>query len=509
MLIQTEQANFFAQTHRKTTTLDRNLINLLNNDQKKALLKLENLFELDKIKLNEIVNRFLIEFQLGLENSVENQAKNLQQNAKTQDTDYLIPMLPTFIHDVPHGNEKGTFLALDLGGTNLRICQVNLNGDKTFEIKSDKYLLTSQIKTGTAEALFDYIAECVQKFLIDLNQPNPLSNNQEKLCLGFTFSFPVLQTALDQGALLGWTKGFSASNAIGVDVVQLLQRALDKKSIPVVCNALVNDTVGTLMARAYQSGSALVGVIFGTGTNGAYVEDIARIKKLPKSLRDSSKKSPKMIINTEWGAFDNYRNILPFTKYDNQVDRRSINPRRQAFEKMVSGMYLGELTRAVLLDLIDEGLLFEGHSTEKFNQHYGFDTAVLSAIDGLGVEKRTEEIMRTRFGIERGETTDWVMIESVCELIGVRAARLAAAAIAAVIRQTQADKKTDSRISIGADGSVILKYEKFKGRMIEGLSDLFDEDVLKRIDVDEAHDGSGVGAALCALQAKKQQNMSD
>jgi len=67
------------------------------------------------------------------------------------------------------------------------------------------------------------------------------------------------------------------------------------------CSALVNDTVGTLLSRAYQSGAAVIGAIFGTGTNGAYLERMAAITKpLPEKLDFEH-----MILNTEWGAFDN------------------------------------------------------------------------------------------------------------------------------------------------------------------------------------------------------------
>lgn len=34
------------------------------------------------------------------------------------------------------------------------------------------------------------------------------------------------------------------------------------------------------------------------------------------------------------GAFDNERKVMPFTIFDNRVDRISINPRKQAFEKV-------------------------------------------------------------------------------------------------------------------------------------------------------------------------------
>ena len=49
------------------------------------------------------------------------------------------------------------------------------------------------------------------------------------------------QTALDRGTLLTWTKGFSAKNAVGNDVVKLLQDAFDRKHLHVKCTALMND----------------------------------------------------------------------------------------------------------------------------------------------------------------------------------------------------------------------------------------------------------------------------
>ncbi|WAQ93260.1 hypothetical protein PtA15_18A318 [Puccinia triticina] len=533
------------------TQLDPETSNRLSARQLAALALLQDQFDVDKDKLQVIVDQFQNEFKIGLEhvlhiNTTTSNPPNQQQQQENENNDQsaaqtqqqpnsrsiksnstkkssqvTLPMLPTFIHNVPNGEEKGLFLALDLGGTNLRVCEVRLNGDKTFSIKSDKYLLSDEIKTGTAEELFDYIADCVKAFLLQLGH---VLSDDEKLHLGFTFSFPVIQSALAEGKLMDWTKGFKASGAVGFDIVKLLQDALEKKKVPVHCNALVNDTTGTLMARAYQSGSALVGAIFGTGTNAAYVERLSAVKKLTGHQSPTFQKADKMIINTEWGAFDNSRNVLPVTKYDNKLDRESINPRKQAFEKMVSGMYLGELTRNVLMDMIDEGVLFEGYSTEKLNRHYGFDTALMSQIDGGGVLslsgkgreehlRKIEDVIRGQFGlVDRaiGTAADWIVIKRVCEIVATRAARLSAAAIATVIKQTEADSSSslanDQKISIGVDGSLIERYENFIDRLKRGLRDLFDDQVYRKIEIELAKDGSGVGAALCALQAKKQED---
>jgi hexokinase len=47
-------------------------------------------------------------------------------------------------------------------------------------------------------------------------------------------------------------------------------------------------------------------------------------------------------------------------------------------------MYLGEITRNVLLSLVDAApkpILFAGKSTKQLNTHYGFDTAIMSAVE--------------------------------------------------------------------------------------------------------------------------------
>ena len=83
----------------------------------------------------------------------------------------------------------------------------------------------------------DYMATSVGNFITE----NTNVSEEECLHLGLTFSFPVEQTALASGTLLTWTKGFSATGAIGEDIVQLLQDAFHRNGVRVKCVALVND----------------------------------------------------------------------------------------------------------------------------------------------------------------------------------------------------------------------------------------------------------------------------
>lgn len=60
-----------------------------------------------------------------------------------------------------------------------------------------------------------------------------------------------------------------------------------------------------------------MGVILGTGTNAAYVESASKIPKLPTAMTGGVS---EMIVNIEWGAFDNEKVVLPVTKYDLMLD---------------------------------------------------------------------------------------------------------------------------------------------------------------------------------------------
>lgn len=113
------------------------------------------------------------------------------------------PMIPSYIQEIPNGTEKGTFLALDLGGTNLRVCEVTLLGESKWTMKQQKYKVSDSLKMGDVSQLFDYIAGSVDHFLTEIGTD---ASEDEKLHLGFTFSFPVLQTALAAGTLINWTK---------------------------------------------------------------------------------------------------------------------------------------------------------------------------------------------------------------------------------------------------------------------------------------------------------------
>jgi hexokinase len=410
-------------------------------------------------------------------------------------------MIPTWCMAFPDGYETGSYLALDMGGTNLRVCEVTLTEEKgEFEIIQSKYRMPEELKTGTADELWGYVADCLQQF-IEYHHEN---EQLEHLPLGFTFSYPVSQDAIDHGVLQRWTKGFDIQGVEGEDVVPQFQKALEERNLPIKLVALVNDTTGTMIASAYTDTDMKIGCIFGTGCNAAYMEECGAIPKL-----ESLNLDPKlpMAINCEWGAFDNEHKILPRTPYDVIIDKESPRPGQQSFEKMIAGLYLGELFRLVLVDLHKghECTMFEGQDVSKLSKSYSLDAGFLAAIEEDRFENLTdtEDLFQTKLGITC-KKPELELIRRLAELIGTRAARLTACGVAAICKHKKWDK-----VHVGADGSVFTKYPHFKVRQAQAMKEILDWPAKfgkgrgDPVEVLPAEDGSGVGAALIAALTVK------
>jgi hexokinase len=172
---------------------------------------------------------------------------------------------------------------------------------------------------------------------------------------------------------------------------------------------------------------------------------------------------------------------------------------------MIAGMYLGEITRNILLNLIDRRLLFEGNISADLNQMWTFETAYMSTIeaDSSATLHATRKILESTLNFPSTTMNDRQIVKVIVELVGKRAARLSAAAIAGILEHTGAWKQ---KAAIGIDGSLFEYYPSFNTDIMDGLEEVFGPIVRQNVSIGLAQDGSGVGAALCALLAAKHSN---
>lgn len=202
------------------------------------------------------------------------------------------------------GEEKGSFYAIDLGGTNFRLMHCEL-GEKQSEVKVEERVevqVPDYKKKGSCSQLFEFIALSLQEFVAKF----PSSGGSQVRCargkntiafqwlhrywsrtdltfvqrwfkrnnavlpimcegksntgynrklidlcsfkvkVGFCFSFPIRKTAPNCGILLAWTKGYDYTDGVGEDVVQLLQSSFHSIGLDARIYVIMNDSVGVL-----------------------------------------------------------------------------------------------------------------------------------------------------------------------------------------------------------------------------------------------------------------------
>ena len=398
-----------------------------------------------------------------------------------------LKMLPTYA-DNPTGRERGSVLALDLGGTNVRILRIGLTGDgRAPSLESDKYKLEPEHLVSDAAVLFGAIARFIGRFLSRRGLTDPFD-------MGFTFSFPIRQLGIDRGELIVWTKGWSAAGVVDHDVVALLNRALAREGLERVrVVSLNNDTTGTQVARAYFDSSCDAGCILGTGTNVCYRETTAAVGKPLGAYAGEA-----MIVNMESG---NFNRDLPRNRFDTMLDGMSDNPGEQGEEKMVSGKYLGELVRLVVADLAAAGRLYGGRTPALFSEPGLFTSEHVCAIksDGSAGAEAVRSLL-AGLGASGTGAEEAGAIRRVGWIVSARASRIAAAVLAATI--SKGDPALDRPHTVAVDGSVFEKHPGFKEEMEKTFLELWPERG-DRIRLALTHDGSGLGAAIIAASTAR------
>lgn len=125
-------------------------------------------------------------------------------------------------------------------------------------------------------------------------------------------------------------------------------------------------------------------------------------------------------------------------------------------------MYLGEITRNLLLSLIDSAppILFNGFSTPVLNSQYGFDTAYMSDIEGAASLEEIKSVLVKCLGFTSDAYSDQdaEIVRWACDQVATRAAKLSGCAVAAVLVQTGHARlggglsKDNSKLAVGVDG---------------------------------------------------------
>jgi hexokinase len=120
---------------------------------------------------------------------------------KLQSSD--ICMLPSYNDKLPSGQEKGTYLALDVGGSTFRIALVELHGRepgaRNMQIVIMKsYKIDEKVRQRSGNDFFEWMAEKIQQALADPHLQK--STSTQSFPMGLAWSFPVKYVSLQSSS---------------------------------------------------------------------------------------------------------------------------------------------------------------------------------------------------------------------------------------------------------------------------------------------------------------------
>ncbi|KAI9370481.1 hypothetical protein BJX61DRAFT_87982 [Aspergillus egyptiacus] len=448
-----------------------------------------------------------------------------------------ICMLPSYNHALPSGKEEGTFLALDVGGSTMRVALIQLRGQGKMEILHvSSSVIDAQVKLLAGTLFFDWMAERIDSMLSEVGEN--YGREGVPLSMGLSWSFPIEQTSISSGLVIHMGKGFLCSmGTVGQELGALIVQSCQKRNLNVKVDAIVNDSSATLLSRAYVDPATRMSLILGTGTNVAihfpvHAIGINKFGTRPQGWFDYAK---HVIINSEMSMFGG--GVLPMTRWDDILNRTHLRPDYQPLEYMTTGRYLGEIVRLIIVEAVEAANLFGGELPRSMRDAYSLDTSIVAFI-----EADTSPFLTASAALLKKEhdftsppsPDDLQFLLRVCRTVSKRAAGYLASAIHSMwclrneaefpdvppspflVKEPREVTVTESGInpeslSIACDGSVINKYPGFRDRCQTYLNQLAREtnsskgipisDAEPRIRLELAPESAIFGAAVAVAVA--------
>lgn len=408
-----------------------------------------------------------------------------------------ICMLPSYNHALPSGLEEGTFLALDVGGSTMRVALIELRGKGKMEVlRVSSSPIDNEVKLLEGTSFFDWMGGKIEEMLRDVG--TSYGREDVPLSMGLSWSFPIEQTSISSGNVIHMGKGFLCSmGTVGQELGALIVQSCQKRNLNVRVDAIVNDSSATLLSRAYVDPATRMSLILGTGTNVAihfpvHAIGLSKFGTRPAGWFDYAK---HVIINSEMSMFGG--GVLPMTRWDDILNRTHLRPDYQPLEYMATGRYLGEIVRLIIVEAVEAAQLFGGELPHSMRDAYSFDTSIVAFIeaDSSPFLSASASLLQKEHTFSSSPSPeDLQFLLRVCRTVSKRAAGYLATAIHSMwsLRNEAESPATSPSpsskepvvmetggnpdcLSIACDGSVINKYPGFRDRCQSYLNQLTHE----------------------------------
>ncbi|KAK9466130.1 hypothetical protein V1512DRAFT_263944 [Lipomyces arxii] len=389
-------------------------------------------------------------------------------------------MLPSYIYKYPTGSETGVFVALDVGGSTLRIAVVKFDPAvvlKRVILYSTAEMIDFAVRNLDGRSFFLWIASQLHSVVYVAYANNWLSE-QDRILVGLTWSFPLDQISVTTGIIRPMGKGFSqiSNDIVGWDLQTVLTRACKDSGLEIDLLAVINDSAATVLSAMQQDQRCKIGLIVGTGVNAGVRVPVTLVdeEKLSRYSQRDLEDCVEFIMDTELSMFG--ADILPRTRWDEELDAKNENPGFQPFELMVSGRYISEIARYIIRDTI---LCFRSTSATpaKLDKEWGLDSLTMSAVEReIDIQFARQQFLAKhpcKHGRQSLTIEEMKFIKATFYAVSSRAAAVVAAGILALAETVLPPPTTPSdseEIMVAVTGSIMEKYFGFKQRVQEFLS---------------------------------------
>ncbi|GFP78856.1 probable hexokinase-like 2 protein [Phtheirospermum japonicum] len=403
---------------------------------------------------------------------------------------------PLIWHD---SEEKGTFYGINLRGTDIVIVRARLEGknESVSELRRQQLQIPSSIMANAASTkeLCNFAALELAKF-ISLHSETDSDKSSKGRTLGFTISYPTDQNPASSDIDVKWNN-LLVDDTVGKEFANEINQALEKHGVDMRVSAVVKDTIGHLAGGQYYNKESVAAVSLETGTDVAYIQS-------PQHTPTNNKLSAEAVSQVfimQWGNFSSTH--LPLTEYDVALNADSTNPGERIFEKLISGMYLGEIVRRVLLKMAQETALFGNSVPPKLATPY-----ILKPFDMAAMHQDTSEDyeivddkLKQIFEINISTPMVREIVAEVCDVVTERGARLVGAGIVGILKKLDRIKTRKSAVTV--EGGLYEHYRIFRNYLHSSVWEMLGSDLSDNVVIEHCHGGSVAGSIfLAALQMR-------
>ncbi|KAI5950649.1 NAG5 [Candida margitis] len=441
-----------------------------------------------------------------------------------------ITMLPNY-NISPTGDENGSYLVVDLGGSTLRVAIVDIapqeedkygsRSDRINIVVEEKWLICNEYKVIDRN-FFKFIGF---KIMETIKKQETLSTS-DIIKAGITWSFPLDTTSYNNGKIRHVSKGYTIGDDVyDKDLKQMFEAVLQEEfDLKVDIRSILNDSLAVYSAGAFLDDKMRLAMVLGTGFNMCCSLEANTDRMHPSKLIDD-----KMLFNTELSLFGQHLCDDFATKYDTMIDHRFDNFKHhfktylqpdpetntifQPHELMSSGRYLPELTRLVLAELIEKKEIFIDFDSQELDsilnvKYDGFEGELMCFIDeSHDFDAIGEKICHVYQWHKTIPDSDIAIIRYVIKAVIQRASFIVANAIIAFFKLIKKFNKLENLnglLTIGYVGSVLNHFHNYRKLIIDYVNESEDAKANNyEIDLELIENSSIIGAAIGAAYYSK------